>query len=192
MSVLELGCGNGLFLRFLEHLGVKDYLGIDGDHRVLAEMPDWLTGHVVISDFETFLDREEKRLFDRVVLFDVLEHFSPIEAAALLSRIAAVLAPRGRIIIRVPNVASPFGLGMQFNCLTHKTPFTPGSLRQLASTARIAVDGFYPQAYGNWWREVRERMLTSVLSAFLPSPPMFWSPNFIAVLRVPEPAAKTD
>ena len=183
MSILELGCGNGLFLSFLRQWGAKDVVGVDGDRRVLGEMPPEIAVQVTIADFRAyFAATTGQRRFDRVVMFDVFEHFSPLEGVALLKNIAPLLAPGGRIVIRVPNMASPFALSVQFNDVTHRNAYTPGSLRQVAQAAGCKPLAFRPQAYGTWTKEVRERMLTGVLSWFLSSPPMFWTPNLIAVL----------
>lgn len=184
MSVLELGCGNGLFLRFLNHICVKEFIGVDGDPRVLGEMPDGLSGHVHISDFsDFFISRAPEDTFDRVVMFDVLEHFSPGDGASLLRSIAQLLAPGGKVVIRTPNMASPWGLGVQYNDVTHRACYTPGSLRQVAKVAGFRLASAVPQAYGSRYRELREQMLTGVLSWFLAAPPQIWSPNFIAVLE---------
>jgi cyclopropane fatty-acyl-phospholipid synthase-like methyltransferase len=183
-SVLELGCGNGLFLRFLRHIGARDILGIDGDPRVLAELPAELAGAVHIFDFAAFFASDlAQRHFDRIVLFDVLEHFSPEDAATLLTSVSRLLAKDGRIIIRVPNMASPLGMGVQYNDVTHRTAFSPGSIRQVASVAGLVPDGFRAQAYTSWFKEARERLFTSVVSWFLSAPPMIWSANVIAVLK---------
>lgn len=184
MSVLEIGCGNGLFLRFLDKIGVIDFVGVDGDSRVLDEIPADLAKRVTVADFDAYLGETiGKRTFDRIVLFDVLEHFAPDGAAGLLTKLAQVLAPEGRIVIRVPNMGSPFGLGMQYNDVTHLTAFTPGALRQVARAAGLVLDGAYPQAYGSAVKEIRERLLTATLSLFMAMPPAIWTPTFIGVLR---------
>jgi cyclopropane fatty-acyl-phospholipid synthase-like methyltransferase len=189
MSVLELGCGNGLFLRFLAHLGVADFAGIDGDPRVLDAMPPELAARVRIADFTDFFAHPTPaRRFDRVVMFDVLEHFTPEEGIVLLRAIASVLAPGGRLVVRTPNMASPWGLSLQYNDFTHRACYSAGSLRQMAKVAGFRLVAARPQAYGSWRREIRERILTGVLSWFLAAPPQIWSPNLIGVLE-PDPTA---
>ncbi len=183
MSVLEMGCGNGLFLRFLDRIGVAHFMGVDGDPRVLGEMPAHMAGRVRISDFaQFFAEHPAEETFDRVVMFDVLEHFSPEDGANLLRSIAPLLAPGGCIVIRTPNMGSPWGLGVQYNDVTHRTCYTPGSLRQVAQVAGFSLVSVRGQAYGSWYREQRERVLTGVMSWFLAAPPQIWSPNFIGVL----------
>lgn len=182
MRVLELGCGNGLFLRFLESLGVAEFEAVDGDVRVLDEVPEHLKGKVTISDFSAYFSTNKAKAgFDRVVLFDVLEHFTADGAAELLRSIAAVLSPGGKIVVRVPNMSSPLALGMQYNDVTHLSAFTPGSLSQVGRSAGFAKVEFFPQAYSSLGKEIRERIFTRIVSWFLSAPPMIWSPAVIAV-----------
>ncbi|MBF0326243.1 MAG: class I SAM-dependent methyltransferase [Alphaproteobacteria bacterium] len=182
MSVLELGCGNGLFLRFLDSIGVTDFEAVDGDSRVLGEIPEHLKDKVSISDFSSYFSRASANLrFDRVVLFDVLEHFSADGAAALLGEIATALAPGGKVVVRVPNMSSPLALGMQYNDVTHLSAFTPGSLSQVGRSAGFPQAEFFPQAYSSVSKEIRERILTKTVSWFLSAPPEIWSPAVIAV-----------
>lgn len=65
MSVLELGCGNSLFLRFLDMLGVTSFEAVDGDQRVLGEMPESLRARVTIADFDTYFAGDQARRFVR-------------------------------------------------------------------------------------------------------------------------------
>lgn len=184
MSVLELGCGNGLFLRFLAHLGVERFVGVDGDPRIMEEIPGELTSSVRISDFANFFAAEAgSSQFDRIVLFDVLEHFSAEDAVVLLKSATKLLSPDGRVVIRVPNMASPLALGVQYNDVTHRTAFSPGSIRQVASVAGLVPEIIQAQAYTSRYKEIRERFFTSVISWFLAMPPTIWSPNMIAVLK---------
>ena len=124
MSVLELGCGNGLFLQYLEHTGAKDFLGIDQGAELRKCMPDTIASRFQIGDFWDILsDIKGRRQYDRVVMFDGLEHF-PVEVGGeLLHKIGEILAPDGAIIARFPNLSSPWGPACQFNDLTHKSAF---------------------------------------------------------------------
>jgi 2-polyprenyl-3-methyl-5-hydroxy-6-metoxy-1,4-benzoquinol methylase len=184
MSVLELGCGNGLFLKFLKHIGVVDFLGVDGDSRVREDMPPELARHLAIADFETFFhDDAAGRRFDRIVLFDVLEHFTLDDAIAMLVRIGDLLAPGGRVVIRVPNMASPFALSIHFGDITHRAAFTPASIRQAARVANYETLAVLPQSHSTAFKEIRERILTRAIGWFLAAPPTLWTSNMIAVLQ---------
>ncbi len=184
MSVLELGCGNGLFLRFLAKQGVSDFMGVDGDPRILDELPQEMAAAVQIVDFDDFFGSEAgNRKFDRVVLFDVLEHFNPEDAVELLKSVSGVLNDGGRVVVRVPNMSSPLAMGVQHNDVTHQTAFSPGSVRQVAQIAGLVPETFQAQAYTSRYKEVREGIFTTIASWFIAMPPEIWSPNLIAVLK---------
>jgi cyclopropane fatty-acyl-phospholipid synthase-like methyltransferase len=182
MSILEIGCGAGLFLAYLEEKGVKDFTGLDLDAKITEFIPAELLAHVKIVDVWEYLERVPPHSVDRVAMFDVFEHFAPAEGVALLKKISNVLKPGGRVVMRVPNAASPWGLQYQYHDLTHKTAYNTGSLRQVALAAGFDTLSFFGQQKGHWFRRTREKMLHGLLSWMLTEPPGIWSANFLAVL----------
>ena len=184
MAVLEVGCGTGLFLDYLREKGVAEFLGIDRDEALKAYVPAAVAENFRAMDVWAFLDAgAEGRTFDRIALFDVLEHFPPPDGGRLLQRLAAVLRPGGRVVVKVPNVASPWGASYQYGDLTHAAAYTPDSLRQLAVAAGYGVTAVHPQDEGSPVRRMTDRLLHGVLSRLLLAPPEIWSANFLAVLE---------
>ena len=82
-SILDLGCGNGLYPRLYQHLGVQDVLGVDG-----------LDLSATVLDDRTYRECDLQkpfdagRRFDLVVCLEVLEHLYPEASAELLDSIA--------------------------------------------------------------------------------------------------------
>lgn len=188
MSMVEIGCGTGQFLAYLMSKGVTKIVGIEQDSRAVAAMDPAVATVVQTSDVWAWLDGlPEKTRFDRIAMLDVLEHFSPGDGVHLLERLRKALGANGRIVIRVPNMSSPWGAQHQFSDLTHKTAYTPVSLRQLALTAGYDCVRIVPQRRGSPFRRIAEDMLNWVLSRVLSEPPPLWSANMIAVLA-PRPA----
>ena len=184
MAVLEIGCGAGLFLCYLKEKGVTEALGIDQNPELIHHLPPAVTDNFVNADVWQFVaDGAGGRRFHRIAMFDVLEHFTPDEGVRLLRGLNSILAPGGRVVARVPNVASPWGVQVQFGDLTHKTPFTPGSMRQLALAAGFTCTACLPQVRGHWSRRATDRLLHGLLSRLLITAPEVWTANMVAVLE---------
>jgi ubiquinone/menaquinone biosynthesis C-methylase UbiE len=111
MSILDVGCGRGEILRHCARLGANAY-GID-----YAEVAVRMSQRVIRSfDSEmraktAVMQADAKRLpfpdeaFDRVLMFDVVEHLHPWELHAAMLEVHRVLKPDGRFIVHTaPNV----------------------------------------------------------------------------------------
>ncbi|MGD8586597.1 MAG: class I SAM-dependent methyltransferase [Chloroflexota bacterium] len=113
MRLLDVGCGRGEILRHCMRLGVEAY-GID-----YAEVATLMTRDVIWQEQEAAGDKatasgvlraDAKMLpfpdgyFDRVLLFDVVEHLYPWELQEALEDIKRVLKDNGRLIVHTaPN-----------------------------------------------------------------------------------------
>ena len=79
--ILDIGCGSGLMLAFLESKGYMNFLGVDIDADVLSQVPSHLQDRTMqITDLSTFL-RERDGSFDLILAKDVLYYISRHEAA---------------------------------------------------------------------------------------------------------------
>ncbi len=182
LAVLELGCGTGQFLLYLRAKGIRRFVGVDRDPLVRNAMEPDIAARVVIADIAGDLDRlAGEKPFDRIVLFDVLEHFAPWEGANLLLGLRDRLTPDGKVVIRVPNAASPWGQQHQHSDLTHKAAYTPISLLQLALATGFECRAVLPQRRGSPVRRITEDMVNRLLSRLLTEPPPLWSANIVAV-----------
>lgn len=114
MCVLDVGCGRGEIVRHCMRLGVEAY-GVD-----YAEAAALMTRDVIHSEQTNAGPRgvtaagvcrsDAKRLpfpsnyFDRVLMFDVVEHLYPWELHAAMLETRRVLKPNGRFIVHTaPN-----------------------------------------------------------------------------------------
>ncbi len=135
MIFLEIGCGTGAFLSYLAAKGCEQFVGVDQDPHLADVIPKHVVSKFSCRDIWEALEDPNLERPDRVIALDVLEHFSPNEALRLLMVVRDKLRTNGRVIFKVPNTASPWGLQYQFGDLTHRTAFAPGSVRQLADAA---------------------------------------------------------
>ena len=98
--VLDVGCGRGEIVRHCARLGVQAY-GVDYAPVALR----------MARDAENIYQANAKRLpfptafFDRVLMFDLVEHLYPWELDQALAEARRVLRPDGRLIVHTaPNV----------------------------------------------------------------------------------------
>lgn len=131
-SVVEIGYGAGRLLSWLRSEGY-DVAG--------AEIQPELLEAAAAAGFTVFDLRAGPASalwaapVDAFVAFDVLEHLTVPEIVEMLVLMHRSLRPGGRIVIRVPNGRSPFGLAFQADDLTHRTTLTPGTLAQIVDLA---------------------------------------------------------
>jgi SAM-dependent methyltransferase len=100
MRVLDVGCGRGEILRRCVQLGAQAH-GVD--YASVAVRMARETGCVYQADAKRlpFLDA----YFDRVLMFDLVEHLHPWELDQALAEARRVLRPDGRLIVHTaPNV----------------------------------------------------------------------------------------
>ncbi|ABN56135.1 MULTISPECIES: class I SAM-dependent methyltransferase [Methanoculleus] len=128
--ILDLGCGMGHFLNFLEKEGYRNYLGID----LSPENIHFCREHgytVRMSDIFSFLE-ETTELFDAIVMNDVLEHFEKQEVIRFLDLAYQKLTSNGKLILKVPNAANPLlASTIRYIDFTHELSFTEVSLSQV-------------------------------------------------------------
>ncbi len=81
-SVLDLGCGSGLYPKLYAHLGVTDILGVDGLELAATILDD---SNYQKADLQVPFDAGRK--FDLVVCLEVVEHIDPKATAILFDSI---------------------------------------------------------------------------------------------------------
>jgi ubiquinone/menaquinone biosynthesis C-methylase UbiE len=110
MKVLDVGCGRGEILRHCARLGADAY-GIDYAVVAVQLSQDIVQTTTNAPGKTGVAQADAKKLpfpthrFDRVLLFDVVEHLHPWELQHALAEINRVLKPDGRLIVHTaPNI----------------------------------------------------------------------------------------
>lgn len=97
--ILDVGCGEGELGHALRERG-HHVVGID------LGQPKFELDRFIEADVSAEFELDEEEPFDVIILADVLEHVP--EPERLLEAVRGLLAPRGRVIVSLPNVAHWF------------------------------------------------------------------------------------
>jgi len=157
-KILDVGCGAGHFLYYLEKKGFIDFLGIDISPQQVEFCKENITLRVKEADAFEFLQGKESA-FEAIVANDLLEHIPKEETIPFLKLVHAALRDRGIFLSRTPNMGNPFSLYPRYKDFTHETGFTDRSLYQVLWTAGFRDIRILP------YRNYPERSLKRILEA---------------------------
>jgi 2-polyprenyl-3-methyl-5-hydroxy-6-metoxy-1,4-benzoquinol methylase len=134
-QIVDLGCGRGRLLHFLQERGYTRLQGVDisPDQVSLAKQ---VTSDIAQGDVLEFLEGSKGK-FDLITALDLVEHFKKPEVLRFLDGCFQALKPGGRLILQTPNADSPWGTVHRYNDFTHEVGFNPNSLMRL-----LAICGF--------------------------------------------------
>ena len=143
-KVLDFGCGNGGFLLIAEKLAMN-VAGVELENRVREHWEDRFN---IFPNIESIVGE-----YDLITAFHVIEHLP--DPMAVLEELAGHLAPRGRLLVEVPN--SEDALVALYECenfqrftywSNHLFLFNTDTLKTLAEQAGLkTVTVYYFQRY---------------------------------------------
>ncbi|MEZ4860949.1 MAG: class I SAM-dependent methyltransferase [Caldilineaceae bacterium] len=133
IKILDLGCGHGGFLYFLNRAGYSNLAGVDISWEQVNLAHRLGIDCVEHGDIYQYVLTVNENTFDIILLMDVLEHYSRPMLFALLDEVYRVLRPGGKCIVHVPNAQGMYGMRVLFSDLTHELAFTSRSIHQLFS-----------------------------------------------------------
>jgi 2-polyprenyl-3-methyl-5-hydroxy-6-metoxy-1,4-benzoquinol methylase len=133
--ILDLGCGQGFMLRYLQASGFTNLTGIDISQEQVDRARE-LGFNAVQADAFSFLKDNEAK-FDIIMAIDIIEHFKKEELYELLRLINKALRPGGRFILQTPNGEGLLPGYVIYGDLTHFTILSPLSLTHI-----LTVTGF--------------------------------------------------
>lgn len=162
-SILEVGCGEGIFLGMAQAVGY-DATGLDLNSAAIA-----VAKAKGLSAFTLTLEAytaDEHRQFDGVVLFHTLEHVE--DPHALLCNIARVLRPGGPVSLSVPSPNRwqlAIGEREWFDYPPHHlVRFTTGGLRRLLERSGFRMERLIEEPISPWLA-VHSGLWNSVMNA---------------------------
>lgn len=204
--VLDAGCAQGDLLAALARVGFSDLTGVDLSAELLAHARTKLPASVrlIEADVRTYVAQAPDAAFDLIFLHDVLEHLPRQDTIPLLRGFRRLLAPGGRLSVRVPNMSAFIGSYSAALDFTHITHFTEYALMQVFEAAgfdvaKISFQCQAPRLFWSWRQPHRSllRLLNRIrwhannglhrlvyrLADMHPRPTVF-DPNLVAVARI--------
>jgi len=148
-AILDLGCGYGEFVHFLQAQGFTNVTGIDLNQSQVKAGRSLGVSNIRCAEACEFL-ASSPACFDFISALDVLEHVPKPETLEFLDLVYGALKPGGPFLCQVPNLAA-FYTPLFYMDFSHETPYTASSLKQvleLANFARVRVYPMGPVAHG--------------------------------------------
>ena len=127
-SILDLGSGYGSLCHWLQHKGFHNVRAIDTSPEQVQRAKE-LGIPVELCDVHSALEREEG--YDIIFAIDFIEHFDKEELVELLKKMVSRLNPKGKLILRTPNIDAPMGSFYAYGDFTHGVVLNKHSAIQL-------------------------------------------------------------
>ncbi len=100
-TVLEVGCGSGNTLRYLKEQGARRTFGIEVNSTVAKAATNHVD-HLAVGDIESMEWSFADRLFDCIILGDILEHLR--DPWGVVKKLSESLPSGGQLVASLPNV----------------------------------------------------------------------------------------
>lgn len=143
-KIIDLGCGNGGFVWYLQKLGFKDANGIDISKEQVQQAEKLGIKNIFHGNFLEFL-KDKKEIYDVIFARDVLEHFSKEEILDVLYIISGSLKKGGTFIIQTINAENFLWGRLRHGDFTHDLAFTKESITQILNISGFSEIKVYPQ-----------------------------------------------
>jgi len=128
--IIDLGCGYGSIVWWLQQAGFANTSGIDISEEQIETGQKLGISSIVKADIKEYL-QDKKTCYDVIIARDIIEHFTKAEIVDILSLCYESLTKKGIMIIQVPNAESPFGGRNRYGDFSHEVAFATNSISQL-------------------------------------------------------------
>ena len=142
-KILDLGCGYGGIVYWLQSLGYTNTEGVDINREYIDTGVGLGIKNLHHGDAVSFL-RDKKEFYDVILLVDVLGFLMREEVPEVLRSVVGALKPGGAIIVRSANVASPMAGRIIHGYLKEDVHFSEHSLKEILRRSGIKTVGAYP------------------------------------------------
>ena len=138
-EILDLGCGYGSFLNFLEFHGYTKATGVDLSREEIKFCRQRFSKYQYsVADITRFVEKTQKK-YKIIYLSHVLEHIPRMQTIKLLTGIKKIMADDAYLIVISPNSSAYFNsMATRYGDMTHETGFTNNSLHQLFNVLKFS------------------------------------------------------
>lgn len=170
-NIIDVACGAGQFLYFLQKEGYHRSRGIDISQQAIDIAQTMGVRNAVVGDLFEVLPHHEGE-FQHVSANDIIEHLKKEKTFDFLDLIYISLKPGGTVSMTTDNAGSLLGGRGVFMDFTHETPFTAESLAQVLCVAGfedVAVYGEAPVVHslGSAVRAMLWRLVKAFIRGYL-------------------------
>jgi len=142
--ILDVGCGNGDLVYWLQSKGYANAAGVDLSKEQVQEAELLGIKNIRQGDMRETL-RQAAGVYDAIVARDVLEHLTKEENVVFVDLVNSALTPQGVFIAQTVNAENVYWGRLRHGDFTHEVAFTAQSVSQLLRVGGFASIAVYPQ-----------------------------------------------
>lgn len=149
--ILDVGCGSGEFLYFLQSPGYTRMEGIDLSAQQVERAQKRLACPIHHGEVDAFL-RDRKGYYSLIALNDVLEHIPKNDLVSFLTILRhGLMTTGGALVVFVPQAAGFSSIYNRYIDFTHQLIFTEISLKYVLQMAGFSEVRFVPERWLIKW-----------------------------------------
>lgn len=142
-AILDIGCGDGNLVYWLNKRGYNNAHGIDISQEQIDKGRQLGIGNLECGDLLDYLGHKGKK-FDFILARDVIEHFTRNEVFEILALVSKNLNEGGRFVMQVPNGQGIFYTSIFYGDYTHEMAYTASSVNQIILNTGFRKSVCYP------------------------------------------------
>jgi 2-polyprenyl-3-methyl-5-hydroxy-6-metoxy-1,4-benzoquinol methylase len=142
-KLLDIGCGDGNFVFWLQSMGYYNVEGFDISKEQIEIGQTFGVKNLTISGIEDFFNPHRVQ-YDIIFARDFLEHFTRVEIFEIFKLVNLNLKPNAKLILQVPNGEGIHMHKIFYGDITHELAFTESSLRQISLACGFKSVKAYP------------------------------------------------